>query len=71
MTGETTFFEGWSCFKFNNLGLVRGMALKFYTSVAKGLKLKVTRFWGLITTFVEVTGEKLVGGGLFGSSHHQ
>ena len=23
------------------------------------------KFWGLIPTFVEVTGEKLVGGGLF------
>ena len=37
------------------------MALKFYTSVAKELKLKVRKFWGLIPTFVEVTGEKLVG----------
>ena len=33
-------FEGWSSFKFNNLGLAQGVALKFYTSVAKGLKLK-------------------------------
>ena len=38
------------------------MGLKFYTSVAKGLKLKVRKFCGLISTFVEVTGEKLVGG---------
>ena len=38
------------------------MALKFYTSVAKRLKLKVRKSWGLILTFVEVTGEKLVGG---------
>ena len=37
------------------------MNLKFYTSVAKGLKLKVRKFWGLISTFVEVIGEKLVG----------
>ena len=29
----------------------------------KGLKLKVRKFWGLIPSFVEVTGEKLVGGG--------
>ena len=36
------------------------MALKFYASVAKGLKLKVRMFWGLIPTFVEVTGGKLV-----------
>ena len=39
------------------------MDLKFYISVAKGLELKVRKFWGLISTFVEVTGEKLVGGG--------
>ena len=33
--------------------------MKFYTSVAKGLKLNVRKFWGLIPTLVEVTGEKL------------
>ena len=38
------------------------MALKSYTSVAKGLKLKSRKLWGLIITFVEVTGEKLIGG---------
>ena len=31
--------------------------------MAKGLKLKVRKFWGPNPTFVEVTGEKLVGGG--------
>ena len=61
MTRKTTFFEGWSWFKFNNLGLAPGMVLKFYTSVAKGLKLKIKEVWGLILTFVEGTGEKLVG----------
>ena len=35
------------------------MTFKFYTSVAKGLKLKARKFWRLIPTFVEVTGEKL------------
>ena len=35
---------------------------KFDTNVAKGLKLKVIKFLGLILTFAEVTGEKLVGG---------
>ena len=55
----------WSWFKFNNLGLALGKNLKFYTSVAKGFKLKGRKFWGLISTFVEVTGEKLVVGGLF------
>ena len=39
------------------------MVLKFYTSVAKRLKLKVRKFWELTLTFVEVIGEKLVGGG--------
>ena len=34
------FFEGWSWFKFNDLELALGMALKFYTSMAKGLKAK-------------------------------
>ena len=37
------------------------MALKFHTSVKKGLKLKVRQFVGLVPTFVEVTGEKMVG----------
>ena len=46
----------------NYLGLVVGMALKSYASVAKGLKIKVRNCWGLIPMFVEVTGEKLVGG---------
>ena len=49
----------------NNLGLVLGTNVKFYISVAKGLKLKVKKFLGLILTFVEVTGEKLVGGLVF------
>ena len=44
------------------------MTLKFYASVAKELKLKVRRFWGLISTFAEVAGEKLVGG-LLSSPH--
>ena len=43
------------------MGLALGMALKFYTSVAKGLKVKVRKFLGLIPTFVEVTEEKLNG----------
>ena len=29
--------------------------------MVKGLKIKVRKFWGLINTFVEVTGEKLAG----------
>ena len=38
------------------------MNLKFYTSMVKGLKLKVRKSWGLVLTFVEVKGEKLEGG---------
>ena len=63
LTRKTTFFEGWSWFKFNNLGLALGANLKVYTSVAKRLKLKVRKFWGVIRTFVEVTGEKTGRGG--------
>ena len=36
------------------------MPLKFYTSMAKGLKLKERKFLELIHTFVEVTRNKLV-----------
>ena len=61
LTRKTAFFEVWSWFKFNNLGLTLGTNLKFYTSVAKGLKLKVRKFWGLTRTVAEVTGKKLVG----------
>ena len=61
-------FEWCSWFKFNNLGLVLGIASKFYTSLAKGLKLKSESFWGLILTFVEVTEEKLVGGAFLPTS---
>ena len=42
------------------MGLALGMNLTFCTSVAKGLRLKVRRFLGLVPTFVEVTEEKLV-----------
>ena len=69
------FSEGCSWFKFNNLGLALGMALRFDTSMEKALKRKARMLWGLISTFVGVTGEKLVGG-LFapiqtGRSSHQ
>ena len=38
------------------------MTLKFYTSVAIELKLKVRKVWGLIPMFGEVTREKAVWG---------
>ena len=41
------------------LGLALGMALKFYTSVAKELKVQIRRFWGIIIAFVEDTLEKM------------
>ena len=47
---------------FNKLRLALGMAFNFYTRVAKGVQPKVRKFWVLIPTFVEVTGEKLVVG---------
>ena len=59
---KTTFFEGWCWFKFDILGLALGMTLKFYTRMAKGLKLKVRKFLELNPTFVEGTEEKPVGG---------
>ena len=49
------------------MGLALGTNLKFYTSVTKGLKLNVKKFWELILTFVEVTGKKLVRGAFLGS----
>ena len=42
---KSNFFEGSSWFKFNNLGLGLGVASQFYTSVAKGFRLKVRKFW--------------------------
>ena len=50
------------------LALALDTNLKLYDSVAKGLKLKVRKFWGLFPTFLEVTGEKLVGD--FFHPHH-
>ena len=44
------------------MGLALGMALKFYISVEKRLKVKVRKFQGLTPTFLEVTEEKQVRG---------
>ena len=57
--------ERCSWFKFNNSGLALGMTLNVYTCVAKGLKLTVRWFLGLISTCMEVAGEKNCRGGLF------
>ena len=47
------------------------MALKFNISAAKGLKLNVRKYWGLIFTFAKVTKKKLVEEGAFCSPHPQ
>ena len=35
--------------------------MKLYSSVAKELTLNVRKVWGVFLTFVQVTGEKLIG----------
>ena len=57
---KPVFLKSGFWFKFNNLGLGLGMNLKFCTSVAKTLKVKVRTFWELTVRFVEGTGKKLV-----------
>ena len=57
LTRINTFYEEWSWLKFENLGLALDMALKFYGSVKKRLKLKARRFWRQIPRFIEVTGK--------------
>ena len=43
---KNRYFEGWSWFRFNNLRLVLNKALKFYSNMAKRLKLKLRKCWG-------------------------
>ena len=69
LTRKTNFLRGaCSWFNFNKYICMVGMVvmvgrdLRFYTSVAKGLKVKLRKFWGLIHTFVEVTEKKMLGG---------
>ena len=62
LTRKTASFEGWSWFKFNNLGLALDTNFKFCSGVEKKLELEVRKFWGPNPTFVEVTRENLVGG---------
>ena len=59
---KNNFFVACFWFKFNNLVLVLGMALEFCKSVEKEFKLKLRKFLGPISTFVEITGEKLLEG---------
>ena len=53
------------CLKFNNLGLALRMALKFYTSVTKELKIKTKKVLVVISLTVEVAGENKENGGPF------
>ena len=46
LTRKTTFFEGWSWFKFNNLGLTLGTNLKFLPVWQKGKNYKSESFLG-------------------------
>ena len=62
MSIKSDFFGKWFWFTWNNSGLALGMALQFYSSVAKELKLKVRKLWGLILIFGKIIGEKLEGG---------
>ena len=59
------FFEWSSWFKVNHMKLATGLTLQSYGSVVKGLKLKVRKCLGLIPTFEEVTGEKMLDGFFF------
>ena len=54
------FFWGVVLVQVQQFGTALGMALKFCTSVTKGLKLKVRELWELIPTLVEVTGENWI-----------
>ena len=62
MTRNTVFFDGWSLFKLTNFELALGTNLKFYTNLAKVLKVKVRNFFGIVPTFAEVTRKKLARG---------
>ena len=61
MSWKTTFLRGSLGSSLLIYHRHLGTALKFYIIVGKGLNLKVRKFLRLITTFVEVTAEKLVG----------
>ena len=50
-------------FQVKKFGTGTWSVLKFYTCLAKGLKLKLIKFGEPILTLVEVTEEKRVGGG--------
>ena len=65
MTRKATFIEGWSWFKFNNLGVAPDMALKLCTSVA--VKDKSQEFFGTNSYVCRSCRVKTGRGGLFSS----
>ena len=67
MASNLNFNQGFD--QKNNLGLVLSLVLKFYSSLAKGLKLKVKKFGGLITAFGEDAGGNGRRGDLWPTSH--
>ena len=52
------FFDECFWFRFNNLGLALGTTLKISSCTTNGLRLKVGKFWRLISTFAEYTWGK-------------
>ena len=57
LSRKINFVEVRFKFNFNNFRVVLGIRLKLCTSAEKGLQLKLRKFYGLIGTFLEVTGE--------------
>ena len=65
LTRKTTFYEGQSCFKFNNLRLTLDQNSKFYTCVAKGLEQKALE----VNSYVCRSYGGNLAGGLFALLH--
>ena len=57
---KNDFFEEWPWFEFHNLRLAQGMALTFYTGLARGLKTKSQKVFGASFYVCRNYREKLV-----------
>ena len=53
-------FCGEVLLQLRKIVLALGIDLKFYTSVENELKVKIRKFWGVIFTFLNIIGKKLV-----------
>ena len=53
----TFIFEGWPCFKFNNLGHVVGMIFEFLQQCDKKVKTKNQKVLKAHPTFTQFTGK--------------